>query len=164
MAGDAPARGSPAAWLVLGIPLATIAAGAWTLWLATGPGATDATPDRVRRTAQVQEAALDADAVAAREGLAAVVRVGPDGLVVALSPAPGTHAPRLQLVHPIRAGADRVLPLSPGPSGWRSDATFAGDVSWHLRLVAPDGRWRLVGRYRPGDAEVALRPALDASP
>ena len=34
--------------------------------------------------------------------------------------------------------------------------------AWQLQLVAHDGRWRLVGRYRPGDTAVDLRPALEA--
>src|SRR5690606_40938018 len=62
---------NPGAWLVLLLPLATIGAGIWTLWLAVGPGATDASPDEGRRMAQVQGAALDAGEGAARAGVAA---------------------------------------------------------------------------------------------
>lgn len=151
---------NPVAWLVLLLPLATISAGIWTLWLAAGPGATDASPDEVRRMAQVQEAALDADEVAAREGMSARLYLLDDGLRLELAPLPGTVAPQLQLVHPVQARHDRVLGFRPGPDGWRSDDSFAGDIAWRLRLVAADGRWRLVGRYHPGDTDVALVPAL----
>lgn len=162
--GDDTRRGfNPVAWLVLLLPAAAIVGGIWTIWLAAGPGATDASPDEVRRMAQVQEAAMDADEVAAREGLSARLHLLDDGLRLELLPMPGTMAPQLQLVHPVEARHDRLLGFSPGPDGWRSEETIAGDIAWRLRLVAPDGRWRLVGRYRPGDRVVELLPALPAT-
>lgn len=159
---DAPhdRRFNPVAWLVVIIPVATVVAGVWTLILAAGDSATDAHPDRVRRMAQVQEASLDADETAAREGLAARVRIAPDHVLVSVTPGGGTRAPVLMLRHPIESGLDRALALSPHPGGWRSQESLAAAHGWQLQLVAADGRWRLVGRYRPGDSDLVLRPAL----
>lgn len=154
-------RFNPVLWLVVGIPAATVVAGVWTLMLAAGDSATDSHPDKVRRMAQVQEASLEADQVAAREGLAARVRIGADHVLVTVLPTAGTRAPVLMLRHPIESSLDRELPLSPYPGGWRASRSLADGHGWQLQLVSADGRWRLVGRYRPGDAEVVLRPALE---
>jgi hypothetical protein len=153
-------RFNPVVWLVVGIPAATVIAGIWTLMLAAGDSATDAHPDQVRRMAQVQQASTDADETAAREGLAARVQVGRDHVLVSVAPTAGTRAPVLMLRHPIESSLDRALTLSPFPGGWRADESLAAAHGWQLQLVAADGRWRLVGRYRPGDTELVLRPAL----
>jgi hypothetical protein len=155
-----PRRFNPVAWLVVGIPVATIIAGVWTLWLAAGDSATDAHPDQVRRMAQVQQASTDADQTAAREGLSARIEIADDHVLVSVQPSAGTRAPVLMLRHPIESGLDRVLTLSPHPRGWRSQESLAAPHGWQLQLVADDGRWRLVGRYRTGDTTLALQPAL----
>ena len=155
-------RFNPVLWLVIGIPAATVVAGIWTLMLAAGDSATDSHPDKVRRMAQVQEASLEADQVAAREGLTARVRIDAGHVLVTVLPTAGTRAPVLMLRHPIESSLDQVLPLSPYPGGWRGPGKLAAAHGWQLQLVSADGRWRLVGRYRPGDTEVTLRPALEA--
>ncbi len=162
MAGDHKRRANPVAWLVLGIPAATILAGIATLWVAAGGSAVDASPDPVRRMAQVQEVALDADAVAAREGLSATLHLEDGMLRLELRPAPGTTTPVLQLVHPIESDADLALDFTPGPTGWRHPGAYPDGIAWHLRLVAPDGRWRLVGRHVPGATRIELAPAVPA--
>lgn len=160
MAGAGKPRANPVAWLVLGIPAATILAGIATLWVAAGGSAVDASPDPVRRMAQVQQVALDADEVAAREGLSATLHIEGELLRLELRPAPGTVTPVLQLVHPIESDADVALDFEPGPDGWRHPGGYPDQVAWNLRLVAPDGRWRLVGRHVPGADRIELAPAV----
>ncbi len=162
MAGAGKPRANPVAWLVLGIPAATILAGIATLWVAAGGSAVDASPDPVRRMAQVQQVALDADEVAAREGLSATLYIEGEVLRLELRPAPGTVTPVLQLVHPIESDADVALDFEPGPDGWRHPGGYPDQVAWNLRLVAPDGRWRLVGRHVPGADRIELAPAVPA--
>ncbi|HEU0153055.1 MAG TPA: FixH family protein [Arenimonas sp.] len=162
---DAPPRQwhrNPVAWLMIAIPAATVVAGFWTLWLAASESGVDSHPDKVRRTAQVQVTSLAPDEAAARLGLSAELVVGADGVLVQVLPASGPVAPRLQLVHPIESSLDRELVLSPHPRGWQSPGPLVGKEAWHLRLVAADGSWRLVGRYRPGDTAVRLEPAVSA--
>jgi hypothetical protein len=150
---------NPVAWLMVGIPVLTVIAGFWTLWLAAGSGATDSHPDRVRRTAQVQEASLAADENAAALGLSARLQVDAGTTVVSLQPSPGPLAPVLRLVHPFESSRDRVVELSPGPRGWQG-GSLAAAHAWQLQMTAADGSWRLVGRYTPGDTEVAMAPAV----
>lgn len=152
--------GNPVAWLVLGIPAATVVAGFWTLGVAMGDSATDANPDKVRRTAQVQVASIEADETAAARGLAATLTLEPDSALVVLDQSAGPVAPVLQLVHPIESTLDRQLVLSPDPRGWRAGEAIAAPHGWHVRLLAADGSWRLVGRYQPGDTELRLEPAV----
>lgn len=153
-------RRNPAAWLVIALPAATVVAGFLTLWLAASDSGVDASPDPVRRTAQIQVAAMEADQAAANAGLRARLTLDAQGTLLAVTPASGPMAPQLQLVHPIESEHDRALPLGPDPAGWRSREPWAGAEAWHVRLVAHDGSWRLVGRYRPGDTEVLLEPAV----
>ncbi len=81
-------------------------------------------------------------------------------MLVNVRPTAGTRAPVLMLRHPIESQLDRVLTLSPHPRGWRSQESLAAPHGWQLHLVADDGRWRLVGRCRPGDTALVLQPAL----
>lgn len=153
-------RRNPVAWLMIAIPAATVVAGFWTLWLAASESGVDTNPDLVRRTAQVQVTSLEPDIAAAQQGLRAQVSLQADGLVVAVSPTSGPIAPTLHVVHPIEASLDRTLTLTPGPQGWRSSEILDSPEAWHLRLLAADGSWRLVGRYHPGDTQVLLEPAV----
>lgn len=155
-----PWRRNPVAWLMIVIPAATVVAGFWTLWLAASESGVDSNPDTVRRTAQIQVTSLEPDEAASRLGLSGRAWLDGDALLVSVLPSSGAVAPQLQLVHPIENSLDRVLVLTPDPRGWRADGSFAGQQAWHLRLVAADGSWRLVGRYRPGDTEVRLEPAV----
>lgn len=156
-----PAR-NYALWLVLGIPAATVAAGAWTIVVIRSDSGVDADPDPVRRTAQVQVASLEADQAAAERGLAASLAIDADGGLVVLGQATGPLAPVLQLVHPIESTRDREIVLQPHPRGWRCPEPIAAAHGWQVRLVAADGSWRLVGRYQPGDTGVDLRPSVGA--
>jgi len=155
-------RRNPVAWLMIAIPAITVVAGFWTLWLIASDSGVDAHPDKVRRTAQVQVTSLEPDIEAARLGLSARVSLDEQGVVVAVRPTAGPVAPQLQLVHPIESSLDRDLALAPDPRGWRSAESPEGEQAWHLRLLAADGSWRLVGRYQPGETEVLLEPAVRA--
>jgi len=155
-----PWRRNPVAWLMILIPAATVVAGVWTVWLAASESGVDSNPDPVRRTAQIQVTSLEPDENASRRGLSGRVWFDGETLLVAVLPSSGTVAPQLQLVHPIEKSLDRHLDLSPDPRGWRANGTLAGKQAWHLRLVGADGSWRLVGRYRPGDTDIPLEPAV----
>lgn len=155
-----PWRRNPVAWLMILIPAATVVAGFWTVWLAASESGVDSNPDPVRRTAQIQVTSLEPDENASRRGLSGRVWFDGDTLLVAVLPSSGTLAPQLQLVHPIEKSLDRHLDLSPDPRGWRANGPLAGKQAWHLRLVGADGSWRLVGRYRPGDTDIPLEPAV----
>ena len=157
-----PWRRNPVAWLMILIPAATVVAGFWTLWLAASESGVDSNPDAVRRTAQIQVTSLEPDENASRLGLRGRVLIEAGSVLVEVTPSAGTIAPQLQLVHPIEDSLDRAVNLAPDPRGWRGAVTLAGEQAWHLRVVAADASWRVVGRYYPGDTEVQLEPAVSS--
>lgn len=153
----------PIAWLVFGIPLATLIAGFWTLRIAAGDSATDAAPEQVRRTAQVQVSDLAADEAAARMGLSARLQHGADGSTLQLSGDIAAEPLWLDVVHPVESDRDVRIALQPAGEGqWRGTALPDPGVAWHLRLTPADGQWRLVGRIETGQHDTALQPAISA--
>ena len=152
----------PMLWLVVALPAAVIVAGIATLVIAIRAGASDAIPDEVRRTAQIQVADLGADARAQALGLAALVRVDGDALeVLPVSGAlPREAALTLRLQHPTRAAGDLELVLQPSVLGWRVDHTLERGHDWRLELVPADRGWRLRGRLPAGLQAARVGPAL----
>jgi hypothetical protein len=153
----------PELWLVLAIPVATVAAGIGTLRLADVDMSTDASGGTVRRTAQVQVAELAPDREAARRGLSARVlvdRVGGVVLVELSEGAAGDGPLQLFAQHALHADRDLALPLRGAGRRWRAHAIPGADANWRLVLGDADGAWRLVGRLPRGADTAALRPAL----
>lgn len=149
---------NPVVLVLLALPLATLAAGAATLWI-IGRGGLDAVGEPVRRTAQVQVRDWAEDEAARRLGLSAELTL--EGAEVRLrlrGNAPETDLV-LHLEHPLEAARDRDLPLQPRGDGWTAPAFDAG-VHWRLALAPVGGGWRLVGRWEPGRTRTTLVPAL----
>jgi len=149
---------NPVLLLLIGLPVATLAAGVATLAL-IGRGGLDTVGDPVRRTAQVQQVDLAADAAARQLGLEG--RLSIDGTLARVEvPALDDAAPlRLQLEHPIDARQDVTLELSPKGGGWQSPA-FDAAVGWRVSLAPADGTWRLVARWPRGAQAIELAPAV----
>lgn len=152
----------PMLWLVVALPAAVVVAGIATLVIAIRAGGSDAIPDEVRRTAQIQVADLGADARAQALGLSALVRVDGDALeVLPVSGAlPRDAVLTLRLRHPTRAAGDRELVLQPSVLGWRVDHTLERGHDWRLELVPADRSWRLRGRLPAGLLAARVSPAL----
>lgn len=158
---------NPIVWLLVGLPLAVIVAGFVTLGVAIESGGNDASPDEVRRTAQIQTTELGPDARAGEMKLSAVFSVQ-DGHVEVL-PASGALVDdtalrarplRLFVQHPLRAAEDREVQLTPTAAGWRADLTLDASHDWLLQL-APEGlAWRLRARLPAGQRGVLLAPAV----
>jgi hypothetical protein len=164
---DAPWR-NPMVWLMLALPAAAVIAGLATVWIAVRAGGSDAIPEDVRRTAQVQTVALGPDAEAAARGLSLVLSVRGDALL--LLPAGGdlradARTPlRLALRHPTRAVEDVELRAQAGTDAWRASHALDRSHDWRVEVRAADGRWRLVGRLPAGAGATLLRPALAPEP
>lgn len=160
----------PVMWLVIGLPVAVVAAGIWMIVIASGDGGVDSVPEEVRRTAQIQTTDLGPDEIARAERLSAIVRRDPEAGIVEVLPVSGRFdrgAPlQLDLVHPSRENLDVQLLLQPTELGWQAAATPEGDHDWNIRLapVADDGqpRWRLQGRMPKDQLAAHLRPRLQA--
>lgn len=154
----------PELWLVLGIPLLTIAGGLWTLYVASGGDLSDegAHAD-VRRTAQVQTADLTPDLAAARAGLSAQLQVDrARGEVRVQLPreADARDAPELQFLHSLQSGRDLRARLQPRDGAWFAKLAPDAGSRWRVVLADGDRRWRLVGTLPRGGAALALQPAV----
>lgn len=159
---------NPVLWLMLALPLGTVVAGLWTLKIAAGVSAVDSAPEPVKRTAQIQVSDLTADEAAARLALSAQLQWSPERLrVIAAGLTADEPVLQLDFVHPTESSLDRRVDLhADGQGGWRTQdnavTTIDPAIAWHIRLSPPDGRWRLVGRLRPGQSVLALQPAIAA--
>ena len=166
--GRSPWR-NPALWLMIGLPLAAIVAGIATVVIAVRAGGSDAIPDDVRRTAQVQTVELGSDERAAELGLSAVFSVQEDAIdvLVATGDFDRTKPLRLSLQHPVDGKQDLSLELAPNArGGWSAAHTLDVGHAWRVQLSDATGGWRLLARLPAGQRGVLLRPALggDAAP
>ena len=159
-----PAWREPMVWLVAALPAASVAAAITLLVLAErSSGTDDLVADPVQRTAQMQVVDLGPDAMAQKLNLRALVRSAPG--VIDVVPLEGTFdrnaALTLALHHPTRADLDRTVSLAPTATGWQNDQPLDLSHDWNVQLGAPDGHWRLRGRWSAGQHTALLRPALD---
>ena len=158
---------NPVIWLVIGLPLVAIVAGVGLIVVSVRSGGSDAVPEDVRRTAQVQLADLGPDASAARLQMRAVVRVDTDQGLVEVIPAAGDFPKDdslvLTLVHPAAEASDRRITLQASEAGWRSAALDTAPIvsgAWNLVLQDASGAWRLQGRLEDGTLAAVVQPAL----
>lgn len=153
----------PELWLVLLIPLATVAGGLWTLRLADIDDSADGLAEGARHTAQVQTAEIGPDQAAARLGLRATLGIEPACGCARLrlsDPRAGEQGLRLLLVHRLYAARDRALVLTRHGDVWDSPRLPDGDRGWRLVLEDSARSWRLVGRLDRGSDASVLLPAL----
>lgn len=151
---------NPVMLLLVGLPVATLAAGVATLAL-IGRGGLDTVGDPVRRTAQVQQVDLAADAAARRLGLGGRLAIDGPRLRVDVPGLDRGADLRLQLEHPLDAAQDVVVVLAPGDGGWQGPA-FDDHIGWRVALAPADGAWRLVARWPRGAHAIDLAPAVAA--
>jgi len=146
-------------WLMLAIPLATIAGGIATIRLVAGP--LDAAPEPVQRRAQIQSTDLAPDLLAHQLGLeVTLTRFGDHTWQWSTWPIALDAAPVLTVLHPNRAELD--LHVEPDPQ--RQTLVFdPGDLPLALcefRLEDPRLGWRLMGRWDPVTSNVVFRSGL----
>lgn len=154
---------NPMVWLMVGFPLAAVVAGTATLLIAIDAGGSDAIPDAVRRTAQVQTVELGPDERAAERRLSAVFSVQEDvvDVLVATGDFDRTQPLKLSLQHPIEAAQDIALVLQPNArGGWSAAHTLDVGHAWRVQLSDEAGQWRLLARLPRGQRGVLLRPVL----
>lgn len=154
----------PLVWLVLAIPASAVVMGAVmiTISVYSFDGMVD--DDYYRRGLEINRD-LNRDEAAARLGLRAELSLDFDRRTVAADLSwEGTivnELParlRLRLIHPTRAGMDRILILERDPGGvYRGELEPMAAGNWHLQLET--NAWRLPGRLPlPGSGRVGLAP------
>lgn len=158
---------NPMVWLMVGFPLAAVVAGIATVVIAVRAGGSDAIPDDVRRTAQIQTTELGPDERAAERKLSAVFSVQEDAVeaLVATGEFDRARPLKLSLQHPVDAAQDVALVLQPNDrGGWSVGHTLDTGHDWRVQLSDEAGEWRLLGRLPAGQRGVLLRPALGEDP
>jgi len=153
----------PIAWLVLGLPLATVVASVVMIRLALRDPA-DASGATTRRIAQMQIEDLSWDREAARRVVRAQLEADAVRGEIRVRLAPDSLQPTsLDLVmrHPTRAARDRTLSLARDGAQWRGHTTsWASTHAWELQLAAPSQRWRVAGRLAARDTQAVLAPRV----
>ena len=152
----------PWPWALIAGPAAVAVAGGITIWLAVSSNDGLVADDYYRRGLAINQV-LVRDREAARLGLRARLRVTDTGAVeVALA---GGEEPRpvlsLRLVHPTRAGQDRLLSLAAvAPGLYRSPIGPLPTGRCNVVLEDEAGTWRLTGEWAtPSDQALELLPA-----
>lgn len=154
---------SPVVWLILGLPVATLMGGFYTLRL-TSADSLDVVSDPVKRTAQVQRIDLSTDETTRDLGLSALMTPEGHQVTVKVLPEGAVRADAalvLRLEHPIDAQQDVRIRLQPAPEGGWVGLWPHQSVAWRVQLSPPHLEWRLLGRAGKSNT-VSLLPALSA--
>lgn len=152
----------PVVWVVVGLPLATLIAGAVTIGIAIKQPA-DSRSAEVSRIAQIQFEDQAADHRAAEHGLRATLHSNAASGTIELSIEPQElvgDALLLRLEHPLQAAKDRELPLRREGQRWIATTTPWGAQAWRVHLISDAGGWRLSGRLEQGSSATQLLPAV----
>jgi len=147
----------PWPWLLISGPALTVAAGLATLWLAVASDDGLVADDYYKRGLAINRV-LTREAVARSHHYRAHVVLNParDRVRVTLAGDGMPRALELRILHPTRAGLDRLLTL-PAAGGGVYEARIAPLPAGHWRLVVEDERatWRLAGEWRAPGPPVA---------
>lgn len=151
----------PMVWLVVVIPVLTIAGGIVTMRLASANGPLASAPETVSRSGQMQLSDLGPDAAARTMNLHAVLSQQAPGRFV-FTDWPDTDPPpaTLMIVHPNQQDRDLTISLT-DPNHVLELAPDA--LPWALcefRLQDEQGHWRLVGTLDPATQQVHLQSKL----
>ena len=152
-------------WLLLAAPIAAIAAGLITWWLAATANNALVVDDYYRQGKAINQT-LARDDQALRMGLSASLLADPlrNELTLSLQArAAGAALPdhlRLRLVHATRAELDQQIRLRRGDDGrWHAAFAVPAPTRWQVHLEDEDGRWRLVRQVDSFAQTIAFGPA-----
>ena len=156
-----PAWREPLVWLVVGIPAATVVAGAFTWWIAAQRADSNVADDYYKRGLAINRS-LERESRARALGLRAELTLaGENDLRLRLTGgAVLPPAVTVLLTHPVRAEQDRKLTLErQADGGYRIVAPQVGAGSWDVSIEAQD--WRVAGRHVALREGAVVRMAAD---
>lgn len=153
-------------WLIMLPPIAAVIAGIGTVVIATR-NAPDLVVDDYRKIGLANHLKHERDREAANLGLSG--RLRPTGSAFVLTIESGAESLSssavltLQLYHPTLPEHDTSLTFLRQPDRtFQASLPVLAQANYHLQLL-PDGEdWRLVGRWRVGDASAVLNPGSNA--
>jgi hypothetical protein len=153
----------PWPWFLAAGPLAVVAAGAITVWLAVRSDDGLVADDYYKQGLAINQV-IRRDQAAAELGLRANVLWNFDNHRVRVylqsDAGPLPEAIQLRVLHPTQAGADQQVTLQAAGAGVYDGALAPlRDGRWLLSLEDARQTWRLMGKMSvPRDAEVTLEP------
>lgn len=155
----------PMVWLMVGIPLLTVLAGFYTLYLAMNAGPLDASKTSVQRIAQAQTLDSGADKFSTENNYHAFLMLDKSRPIwsVSLKTVPShlrNGAINIVFVHPQRADQDITVRIASKQDSIDMPTTITFKPQ---QIVVSDtqGRWRLVG-VDDGGSQISLTPVLSA--
>ncbi len=149
----------PMVWLLVGLPLASVAIGFALLFAAVHPGREDM--ETVGRVTRVGKLLVSAEAAkspteVSTEGV--VLRTKGDMVEVLPMDGDFPRGGKLTLTLSDESGGERTMHLSPSELGWRGVGSLGGDHDWSVRLAPDNGEWLLHGRWAPQARSIRLMP------
>jgi hypothetical protein len=129
-------------WLLMAGPLAVVAAGGVTMWIAFSSADGLVAEDYYKQGLAINKRLAKEDE-ARRRGISAVVQLEADRLHVELK---GEAPPALSvhLAHATRAGYDMRLRLAPvGHGAYEAELSDVPRGHWHVFIEDPRGAWRI---------------------
>lgn len=156
----------PWPWLLMAGPVAVIVAGVITVWMAIRSSDGLVVDDYYKQGLAINQT-ISRDRVAAERGYSAAIGFSGAGTAVSvrLDGSPGQRIPgglALRVLHPTRAGQDRLILLRRDSSGAFTGIGKALESGrWNLVLEDRSAEWRLTGSFNyPVAGSVILTPVL----
>jgi hypothetical protein len=149
----------PMVWMLVGLPLASVAIGFALLFAAVHPGREDMeTVGRVTKVGKllVSAEAAPSSAEVSTEGV--VLRTKGDMVEVLPMDGDFPRGGKLTLTLSDSSGEQRTVHLSPSELGWRGVGSLDRDRDWTVRLASDSGAWLMHGRWAPQARSIRLMP------
>ncbi|PWK82375.1 hypothetical protein [Fulvimonas soli] len=159
--GTRSAWREPMVWMLVGLPLASVAIGFGLLFAAVRPGRQDMeSADRVTRWGRLQVSAQVRPDAEPRPAPALILRAKGDAIEAVPTDPRFPRGGRLTLIlsAPDAAGGTRTYHLEPSELGWRGPGPLDGARAWTVRLSSDSASWLMRGRWTPQARFVRLVP------
>ncbi|MHA6205195.1 hypothetical protein ACXU4B_12285 [Dyella soli] len=149
----------PMVWMLVGLPLASVAIGFALLFAAVHPGREDMeTVGRVTRVGKLLVSAEAAAPATEVDTQGVVLRTRGDMLEVLPMDGDFPRGGKLILTLSDASGGGHTFHLSPSELGWRGVGSLEGDRDWTVQLAPDNATWRLHGRWMPRARSTRLMP------
>ncbi len=152
----------PVMWLAVALPATAVVAG--VALAITAHSDLHASPDPVRRVAQIQTTDAARDQRALALDLVAQLEIDGGTITVTVYDLPNTSALTLDLIHATDADRDQHLALAPCGVARFCATGSVGNAHWHVALHDAANTWRIVGKWQGGSDPTRLRPAWSSGP
>jgi len=150
----------PMVWLLVGLPLASVAIGFALLFAAVHPGREDMeTVRNVTKVGKLLVAAQDAEPATPIETMGLVLRTKGD--MIEAVPVDGEFPRGGKLELKLVSGdaqEERRYELSPSELGWRGVGSVENDRDWTVELRPDSAAWTMHGRWTAQARSLRLMP------